>query len=220
MHEPENDWLTVSQAAAALGVSERQARRYAGRLAPDDRREAGHEAGHASGQCVRLAAMQAEREKAVPRSKSAVSSERADMRPDIAPDVTTPQTGHATAPASGQYVARLESEVTFLRGLVEQRDRDAAELRAALRKALDAMPKALPTSEGSTPSQAGELAQVGAQKRNGGAMDGLQAPETSEREQEQATRAKRPQTGRNRKISPLQRVALRLLGLPMPNYQK
>lgn len=31
----------------------------------------------------------------------------------------------------------------FLRGLVEQRDRDAAELRASLREALRAMPKQL-----------------------------------------------------------------------------
>lgn len=34
-------------------------------------------------------------------------------------------------------------EIQFLRGLIEQRDRDAAELRAALREALRAMPKQL-----------------------------------------------------------------------------
>ncbi len=46
----------------------------------------------------------------------------------------------------------LENErenVAFLRTLIEQRDRDAAELRAALRKALEAMPKQL----GGAPSQ-------------------------------------------------------------------
>jgi hypothetical protein len=51
-------WLTVAQASAALGISERQARRYAGRLAPDDRREAGHEAGHMTAALV--AQLQAE----------------------------------------------------------------------------------------------------------------------------------------------------------------
>ena len=36
-------------------------------------------------------------------------------------------------------------EIRFLRGLVEQRDRDAAELRAALRKALEIAPRQLPS---------------------------------------------------------------------------
>jgi hypothetical protein len=51
---------------------------------------------------------------------------------------------------------RLESEVLFLRGLIEQRDRDAAELRAALREALRLMPKELgegkPTATDPTPT--------------------------------------------------------------------
>jgi hypothetical protein len=47
-------------------------------------------------------------------------------------------------------LTQLQSENLFLRGLVEQRDRDAAELRAALRKALDAMPKAIEAGSQST----------------------------------------------------------------------
>ncbi len=39
--------------------------------------------------------------------------------------------------------ADFREEIKFLRGLVEQRDRDAAEIRAALRKALEAEPRQL-----------------------------------------------------------------------------
>lgn len=46
---------------------------------------------------------------------------------------------------------RDRAEIAFLRGLVEQRDRDAAELRAALRKALDSMPRALTEGTASAP---------------------------------------------------------------------
>ena len=42
--------------------------------------------------------------------------------------------------------AELKEEIRFLRGLVEQRDRDAAELRAALREALRAQPRQLPAA--------------------------------------------------------------------------
>ncbi len=73
------EYLTVSQAAARLGISERQARRYAGRLAPDDRREAGH----MTGALVSLAAMQIEREKATGRAKT-----------DTTPDALTHEAGH------------------------------------------------------------------------------------------------------------------------------
>lgn len=44
---------------------------------------------------------------------------------------------------AARYVERLESENDFLRRALEQRDRDAAELRAALREALKASPRQL-----------------------------------------------------------------------------
>ncbi len=149
------EYLTVSQAAAALGISERQARRYAGRLAPDDRREAGHEAGHMTGALVSLAAMQIEREKATGRAL-------ADATPDIRPDALTHEAGHDDRPRpdatpdaqSGEVLTLLKSENAFLRGLIEQRDRDAAELRAALRSALNAMPRALTRGNESAPIEA------------------------------------------------------------------
>lgn len=61
--------------------------------------------------------------------------------------------------------ADFREEIKFLRGLVEQRDRDAAELRASLREALKAMPKALP--EG-TPEVAPEATTATTKRANEG----------------------------------------------------
>jgi hypothetical protein len=68
----------------------------------------------------------------------------------------------------------LLEENRFLRTLIEQRDRDAAELRAALRKALDSVPKALPESTSSTRDESGENAPQLAQMP----QTGKQSPET------------------------------------------
>jgi hypothetical protein len=144
------DWLTVSQAAELLGVSERQARRYAGRLAPDDRRDAGHMAGHTTGALVRLSAMQAARFEAKGRTPDTQSTLRPDATPDMRPDVSSPQAGHEAGhhdrDTQSTLSAHLIEENRFLRAALEARDRDAAELRAALREALRAMPKALEQS--------------------------------------------------------------------------
>jgi hypothetical protein len=56
--------------------------------------------------------------------------------------------------------ALLRSESTFLRGVVEQQQRDAAELRAALREALRMSARALPAST-STVEAPEQLGQVG-----------------------------------------------------------
>jgi hypothetical protein len=91
------------------------------------------------------------------------------------PTVTTPEAPTpTTAPTQGTdanltafqlEAARREveakaEEIRFLRGLVEQRDRDAAELRAALREALKAMPKQLTTGEERAPNLHTESAQI------------------------------------------------------------
>lgn len=44
----------------------------------------------------------------------------------------------------GRYVTQLERENAFLKAQIEEGNRNAAELRAALRKALEAQPRALP----------------------------------------------------------------------------
>ncbi len=74
---------------------------------------------------------------------------------------TADATGDTTAgDTGGAFMAHLVEENTFLRGLVEQRDRDAAELRAALRTALNAMPKALPESSAPDALQAPQSVQA------------------------------------------------------------
>jgi hypothetical protein len=98
---------------------------------------------------------------------------------DSAPEVSIARAGTAKdtqrTEESNDLLAHLKEENRFLRGLVEQRDRDAAELRAALREALKAMPKALPegtatappspvstaiSSDEPTPASAGKAAQI------------------------------------------------------------
>jgi hypothetical protein len=61
-------------------------------------------------------------------------------------------------------VADLRDEVMFLRGLIEQRDRDAAELRASLREALRAMPKQLGAGDAPAMPQPTPTAPPGAQE--------------------------------------------------------
>jgi len=157
------DWLTVSQSAAAIGVSERQARRYAGRLAGHDRQEAGHGAGHVA-TLVRLSAMQDLRTKTTPRGIKPDTAP--DVRPDNTPDILAIEAGHEAGhihatPDSDNARLLAERECELLRDAlqrerqnadqwraqVEAANRDAAELRAALRTALAAMPKALPSPE-------------------------------------------------------------------------
>jgi hypothetical protein len=155
MNESTPEFLTVSQAAAALGISERQARRYAGRLAPDDRREGGHKTGHSNAArpaLVRLDAMRALRESAVSRPTSGEITP--DKVPDIPADTRPPEAGHdaghSGGHATGALVSQLQSENAFLRSALEARDRDAAELRAALREALKISNRAImPPTDGS-----------------------------------------------------------------------
>lgn len=62
---------------------------------------------------------------------------------------TTPDSDDIAA----RYVGRLEEENRFLRGLVEQHQRAEAELRAALRRALDIAPRQLQSGQDSTAPQ-------------------------------------------------------------------
>jgi hypothetical protein len=61
---------------------------------------------------------------------------------------------------AARLLAQLETENAFLRGVVEQLQRDGAETRAALRKALDGQPKQLTSGEKSG-AASGELEPVG-----------------------------------------------------------
>ncbi len=228
---PDNgETLTLSQAAARLGISEKTLRKrihageFAGEKVPLD--------GGGVGWAVHLArdiaerdgnAPEAERNFTVPRAGSGTEPihsqntknqgaerKRAGSGTVNAPEVTVTRAGSVPEVATESESARVlaESEAaflrdalevaraneTFLRGLIEQRDRDAAELRAALRKALEAMPKALPSREYSQTPESAQDANV--------APKGNAAPKVSGTAGNTAQRAPR------REMRPLWKVIL------------
>ena len=153
--------LTLSQAAAMLGISEKTARK---RIA----------AGEIEGEKIALdgggvawrvyldgaSVPEAERNFTVPRAGSEPEHthsqnerNRSGMVSAVVsePEVTGTRAGSVMVNASEvlqaestvEFLAHLKSENAFLRAALEARDRDAAELRAALRSALNAMPKQL-----------------------------------------------------------------------------
>jgi excisionase family DNA binding protein len=78
------------------------------------------------------------------------------MRQGATVDATPRQSDATERDSDAERIAELKAEVLFLRGLVEQRDRDGAELRAALREALKLAPKQL--QAGTQPPQAAQSA--------------------------------------------------------------
>lgn len=123
-------------------------------------------------------------------------------------------------PAAAALLAQSREEILFLRGLIEQRDRDAAELRAALRKALEAMPKAITDGGASTPNgeklgqvgtgEIGQVRTVNLETRE----NAPQAPATTNASQTTRPAAIGAQRGRKReKLADWRRVAARVLGI-------
>jgi excisionase family DNA binding protein len=104
----------------------------------------------------------------------------------------TPQAG--STPDVAASLAQSREEILFLRGLIEQRDRDAAELRAALREALKAMPKAITAGNESTPIEAS------------------QAPIIPPGDVAPVAQKQSPQNGTQRKMRPWQRAIMRMIG--------
>ena len=162
-------WLTTSQAAARLGISERTVRRRCegGKLAAHQvTTDSGREwrvdpaavGADSSGQAADTAPAKL-------RTGADTQEQPADTCGQAADGVRTPAAKQVAAPAdsSGQGAAitadapataadtsreqELREEVKFLRGVVEQQQRDAAELRAALREALRMSARALPAGE-------------------------------------------------------------------------
>jgi hypothetical protein len=149
-NENEGEWLTTADACHVLGISDRTLKRRVEAGAIESRLEAlprggvrrlvraTNRAGQektAEGPNVRATN---ERKSETARASEEIRAghagqiERATRGPEVeSGNVATPQ------------VERLEKEVEFLRGLVEQHQRGEAELRAALREALRAMPKQL-----------------------------------------------------------------------------
>jgi hypothetical protein len=125
MRENGDEWLTVSQAAARLGISERQARRYAAKLAPNDRRDGGqmrdgeHEPGAMSGPSrtfVRLMAMIEARERVAGTQSNSNST---DITPDIRPAQGGQDDGHKTGSESDRDTNRVtDSRLSRVEGYV------------------------------------------------------------------------------------------------------
>ncbi len=182
-----SEWLTVSQAAQALGVSARAIQRrckngqLVARLVAD---KGGHhwEIGAGPDGLPLSAPTSNDRHDATrttpttiandsrnddrdaPNDKQTTPYEARDATPATAPtDLTTAATIPNDAITS-RYVAHLESEVSHLRGQVESHARAEAELRATLREALKMSNKALTsgndsTSDTASAAQASEGAQ-------------------------------------------------------------
>lgn len=127
-------WLPFVEAAGALGVTLRtiQRRAASGELPSRD--------GH-GGRVVLVKAPIAT--EAATRRDSDATTRHHDATRDSGHD-----NGGKVEAELRDALEREREQVKFLRGLVEARDRDAAELRAALRKALDNASRALPAPDG------------------------------------------------------------------------
>ena len=112
-------------------------------------------------------------------------------------DATKRDTAQAgSTPDVAASLAQSREEILFLRGLVEQHQRSEAELRAALRKALDAMPKAITAGDESAPIEAAT------------APENAQAKETTQAAKQSPQRGTKP-----RKLTAWQRIGARILGI-------
>ena len=150
-HAPETDasireragacWMSVDEVAALEGVKARtvQKRAASGKY---EARRVPSESGGDRWEIEASAIIEAHEA----RERDANAGESGTTVREQAPG-ETPRDANLNATTREQSRPSREEEqreeILFLRGLVEQRDRDAAELRAALREALRAMPKQL-----------------------------------------------------------------------------
>jgi excisionase family DNA binding protein len=208
MSEPQPEYLTVSQASARLGVSERTLlKRIKGGEIEAEKRpiEGGGVAWRVLLNSDRAGSVSEAERKNAPEarrkpfeSETASNWKRAGSEMENAPEVSEPRAG---SEPEARIMERLESEVLFLRSMLEARERDAAELRSALREALKAMPKALPGEntpggEKTTREDAPQATQT---------APGDVAPTAQKQSAQRGTKPQRPKAW--------QRVAARILGI-------
>ena len=147
-------WLSTSEAAAALGVSERTIQRRAAKGELTARKVATPD-----GEKWEIQLSAASGATSVPtvpptvpppiHAQNRVSG--AKVPPSVPPQVPPSdaiQDRRELDAMRAQLVEQLKGENQFLRAALEQRDRDAAELRAALRKALEIAPRQLTSGDG------------------------------------------------------------------------
>jgi hypothetical protein len=195
MNEPEySAWLTTSDAAARLGIGERavQKRCAAGTLTARRTDEGRWE----------VAADSLPRTGEPNRTRTNRTGELQDAnRANLSTiqDANEPNLGRERTEPNANQFARMEAEVLFLRSMVEQHQRSEAELRAALREALKAMPKAIEAGSQST--------------LEASPQDSPGRAESTQAAQPTGKGAGVPQRAPQRKVSPLQRAVMRLVGV-------
>jgi hypothetical protein len=168
-------WLSVNEAAAACGVSTKTLRRRMAAGAVNFRRVTLARGGAAyevemdsvldSSKPMFQTGVQTDRKMSKPTShkgyissgvlnvKSPILGTGLEVEMDISKTVSKPMPEMSKPVSiSSERETELKEEISFLRGIVESDRRDMAELRAALREALKAMPKQLTAG-----SAAGEI---------------------------------------------------------------
>jgi hypothetical protein len=133
---PAPAWLSARDAAAALGVSEKTVwrRAKAGTLTA---RKVASERGGEVWEIALEPTGQKRPAKPTDRPDKVKQSPESEREPTgQRPAKPTGQNSDGEADTGARFMAHLEAENKFLRVALEQRDRDAAELRAALRAAL------------------------------------------------------------------------------------
>lgn len=167
-------WLPVTVAASRLGVSARaiQKRCASGTLAA--RRVAG-----TRGQVWEVEA-DALRANANANLKANTNPVRREVRPQLPLPASNEREGRTL---ESERERELKDEVRFLRGLVEQLQRDGAETRQHLKRALDLAPKQLAApAQGATvaPSKPAQVLTVNTSNPDETAISGQQRDENSE----------------------------------------
>jgi excisionase family DNA binding protein len=199
------EYLTVAEAAARLGISPRAVQKRCASGSITARRIGGQ------WQVLALNAMRT----GEPQNEHQDANRTDGVRTDSHSKRTEPanertigrepnrelanQNELQNEPAAAALLAQSREEVLFLRGLIEQRDRDAAELRAALRKALDAMPKAIEAPQMPHPEKEAE--------------NELQRDAEAPRRSTQRNAISATNAGESRrKVRPWQRAIMRMIG--------
>jgi Fic family protein len=192
------EFLTVSQYAALIGVSEKTARKRITRGDVKAERAALPGGGWSWRVYPERLEAVGNRLEVQSESESAQAHERLESAPVAVG--SAPTTKAPTVPTDAtarELLAQSREEILFLRGLVEQRDRDAAELRAALREALKAMPKAITAGNESA------------------AIEAAQGAQSTQANQTGASAKQSPQNSTQRKIRPWQKVIMRMINVKL-----
>jgi hypothetical protein len=146
----DDEWLTVAEAAHIEGVSSRaiQRRAAAGKYQAQRIETPKGEQWEINAATLKRSPTQQRDDKA-----DDADANRDPKRDDT--DAPTKASGNVATPPdfAARYIAQIEDENRFLKLQIEEGNRNAGELRAALRKALEAQPRQL-TSGQESPTEA------------------------------------------------------------------